>query len=107
MLSSRLSRYPIRCRSAIGGEESDTYLLLLDARFGGLLDVGPNLADVGGVTVGFDGDGLHEEFVSAARIWGWIFFHRGRALCGRSWGARSIYAVSVHCDIARRAVASM
>ena len=64
------------CRgSAIRGKEADTDLLLLNGGFGRLFDIGPDLGDVGGVAGGGDGDGLHEELVSAARVrWG-VFFH--------------------------------
>ena len=66
----------VRWRRAVRGEERDTDFALLNGGFGGLLDVGPDLADVGGcVGVGGDADGLDEEFVAAFGFWWWVFLH--------------------------------
>ena len=67
------------CARAIGRQEIDLDLLLLDTALSCLLDVTPDLADVAAVGssgVWGDGDGLYEELVAAARIGGGLLFHR-------------------------------
>ena len=61
---------------AVGGQEDDADLLLLNGGLGGALDASPDLGDAGAFGgVGGDGDGLDEEFVFAADVEGRVLFH--------------------------------
>lgn len=61
---------------AVGGQEDDADLLLLDGGLGRRLDAGPDLGHGLAVgRVGGDGDGLHEELVFAAHVQRRVLFH--------------------------------